>query len=130
MFSETKFTSGLHGIKGSSHGRLAFGHNYSSNRASYGVGGFITNLEHLTFTRSNAYAFGGLFGVSFTGTEIKQGPGKTSDTCWIKTYISGTVNRYTGNGVVAALWAQDNIKSANILAGYFDGKVGIGTLMF
>ncbi len=106
---------------------------YSGSSKAAGATG-ITRVGRLHKGHpASAYAYGANYAVIFEDAALSNSYANDGNyhMSGVRASIDGTIasgaNSIGNNGVISALIAEDNIGTSKSMAGYFKGKVGIGT---
>ncbi len=128
LLTNQEYTSSSYGFKGNIIARINYGASWSANGSGIGIHAYtdaVTRLRNNSADKTSQ-AGGGSFGTTITNP-IPSGDASTGKyyIYGVKGSLSGSITTYPADGIVTALWAQDNIKGTNTWAGYFDGRLGV-----
>jgi len=112
--------------------RIGHAGTYIIGGAAAAISGTCQDISYVSREGGTAYFSGGSFGINFSNLEIGNQSGQYG-LCGVTSRLSGTINEYPLNGILAAVYGIDDINSLQTHAGYFEGKgyfsgnVGFGT---
>jgi hypothetical protein len=110
-------------LRATAKGGLTGVESWHAGGSGWGIGGSI-DIQHAENSNSgNGYAggMGGSFGANLDNATLISAASPVR-VAGVSGSLSGTIARYPQNGVLTALFANDEINNAQTWAGYFNGK--------